>query len=76
MIEHLRSLNSQLINKYHSNPKKLERQLMISNFLNHKDCFFRINIEDAFKILKDLGISNYEETYINLISFDEYTKGL
>jgi len=72
MLEFLKSINTQLINKYQNNPRKLERQLMISNFLRHDDCFFRIPIEDAFKILKDLEISNYEETYINLVSFDKY----
>lgn len=72
MLEFLKSINNQLINKYKNNPKKLERQLMIANFLKYDDCFFRISIEDSFKILKDLEISNYEETYIGLISYDKY----
>ena len=72
MIESLRNLNKELIKSYENNPKKLERQLMISNFLKHDDCFFRISIEDAFKILKELGISNYEEAYIDLVSYDNY----
>lgn len=72
MLEFLKSINTQLINKYQNNPRKLEKQLMISNFLKHEDCFFRISIEDAFRILKDLEISNYEETYINLVSYDKY----
>ncbi len=72
MLEFLKSINTQLINKYQNNPRKLEKQLMISNFLRHEDCFFRISIEDAFRILKDLEISNYEETYINLVSYDKY----
>ena len=72
MIESLRNLNKQLINKYGDNSKKLERQLMIANFLKHDDCFFRISIEDAYKILKDLEIENDEETYIELVSYDKY----
>ena len=72
MIESLRNLNKELIKSCENNPKKLERQLMISNFLKHDDCFFRISIEDAFKILKELGISNYEEAYIDLVSYDNY----
>ena len=76
MIESLRKINTELMNKYNNNPRKLERQLMISNFLKHDDCFFRIKIEDAFKILKDLEISNYEETYIILVSYDNYIDSL
>ena len=72
MIETLRDINKDLINKYYNNPRKLEKQLMISNFLKHDDCFFRLTIEDAFKVLKDLEITNYEETYISLISYDKY----
>lgn len=72
MLEFLKGINVNLMNKYQNNPKKLERQLIISNFLKYDDCFFKISIEDAFKILKDLEISNYEETYINLVSFDKY----
>ena len=72
MLKFLRDINIKLINKYEDDPKKLERQLMISNFLRYDDCFFRISVEDAFKILKDLDIMNYEETYINLVSFNNY----
>ena len=72
MIETLRDINKDLINKYYNNSRKLEKQLMISNFLKHDDCFFRLTIEDAFKVLKDLEITNYEETYISLISYDKY----
>ena len=72
MLKFLRDINIKLMNKYEDDPKKLERQLMISNFLRYDDCFFRISVEDAFKILKDLDIMNYEETYINLVSFNNY----
>ena len=72
MIDTLRSINRDLMNRYDKNPRKLEHQLMIANFLKYNDCFFRITIEDAFKILKELEISNCEETYITLVSFDNY----
>ena len=72
MLEFLKNINAKLINKYSENPQKLERQLIISNFLRYDDCFFKVSIEDAFNILKDLEIKDYEETYINLISYDKY----
>ena len=72
MLDHLKSINNKLLVKYENNPQKFEIQLMISNFLKHNDCFFRISIEDAFNILKNLEIVNYKETYMNLISYDKY----
>ena len=74
MIEFLVNINQELIKKYEENPEKEQRQLIISNFLKQKNCFFKISIDDAFNILKDLEIANYEETYIKLIDYSEYIK--
>jgi len=72
MIESLRKINLKLIKQYENNPTKLKKQLIIFNFLKHNDCFFKISIEDSYNILKDLGISNYKETYIELISCNNF----
>ena len=72
MIEILKEINATLIEKYEDNPEKLEKQMLISNFLKHDDCFFKVSINDAFMILRDLEITNYEETYINLVAYDKY----
>ena len=72
MLDFLKKVNIELTKKYENNPEKLIKQLMIYNFLKYDDCFFKVTIEDAFSILKDLEISNYEETYINLVSYDKY----
>ena len=72
MIEELIKKNSELLKKYNDNEQMKEKQLIISKFLRKKDCFFNIKIEEAYNILKDLGIDNYKEVYLNLISYDNY----
>ena len=72
MIDVLRDINNKLLIKYENDFKKFEKQLMISNILRYDKCFFKLSIEDAFNILKDLEISNYKEVYLKLISYNEY----
>jgi len=72
MLDFLVNANKELIKKYENDFIKLQKQLIISNLLKQKNCFFKISIEDAYSILKDLEISNYEETYANIISYNEY----
>ena len=74
MIEFLININKELIKKYDGDPEKQERQLIISCILTQKNCIFKLTIEDAYNILKDLQISNYKDVYENLISYNEYLK--
>ena len=74
MIEFLIKVNNELINKYKDNPEALERQMIISGLLKQKNCFFKIPVDTAYNILRDLEITNYEETYLNIISYNEYIK--
>ncbi len=73
MIEPLREINQKLIIKYQNNKSKLDRQLLIFNLLKDNECFFKIKIEDAYNILKDLEIENYKECYKELISYAKYS---
>ncbi len=72
MIKELRDKNELFIVKYANNKRKLNKYLLIANILKEDQCFFKININDAFNILKDLEISNYEEYYISLINYNVY----
>ena len=72
MLDSLKIMNNKLLVKYENNPKKFEKQLMISNFLKNDDCFFKVPIEVAFNILKDLEVENYKETYLNLVSYNKF----
>ena len=74
MIDFLIDVNQELIKKYENNSEKQQKQLIISSFLKEKNCFFKISINDAYNILKDLEISNYEETYLKLVDYGEYIK--
>ena len=71
MINLLINKNNELLKKYQSGEKR-EKQLIIAKFLKSKDCFFKVRIEEAYNILKDLEFDNYEEIYLNLISYDSY----
>ena len=74
MLKKLIEINNSLIASYASDERKLERQFVISNLLKNDDCFFELPIEEAFGLLKDLGISDYEEIYLNLVSYENYNK--
>ena len=74
MLKKLIEINNSLITSYASDERKLERQFVISNLLKNDDCFFELPIEEAFSLLKDLGISDYEEIYLNLVSYENYNK--
>ncbi len=50
-----------------------KRNEIIKQILQDEACFFKMNREDAYIILKDVGISNkIEEIYTGLISKEEY----
>lgn len=72
MIENLRKINEKMLIKYKDNNEALKRQLIISSLLKNDDCFFKISMEDAYNILNDLEIINYQETYLQLISYLKY----
>ena len=68
-IQTLREKNNKLLNtdvKYQK----------IAQLLKYDDCFFRISIETAYKILADLGYKNEKIPFIynDLISINQYIK--
>ena len=69
MIEKLRQLNINLIKKYSNSKTKLKRQILIRQLLTDPNCFFKINIECAYGILRDLELPETEldKIYIDLI---------
>ena len=69
MINMLRKLNNELLNYYDVNSKEYELQLKIKNILTDDTCFYRIKIETAYAILRDLGIheSDLKIVYKQLI---------
>ena len=69
MINKLREINNKLLNIYDINSDKYKKQLQIKNILVDDGCFYRIKIETAYSILRDLGIaeSDLKSVYKQLI---------
>ena len=57
------------VNIYDINSDKYKKQLQIKNILVDDGCFYRIKIETAYSILRDLGIaeSDLKSVYKQLI---------
>lgn len=63
MIEKLRLINKDIIDTtLDSNVK--DRHLIINEIMGDDNCFFKMNIEYAYAILRDLGIPEEELEYI------------
>lgn len=71
MLEKLRKINLELIDNEELSQENLEKQLLIRKILSDKDCFFKISIETAYSILRDLGIrkDKLKEVYSELIDY-------
>ena len=69
MIEKLKLLNNKLIELNIDNEINLKKYKLIKKILSDDRCFFKMEIEYAYSILRDLGIqeSNLKKVYIELI---------
>lgn len=63
MIEKLRIINEDIINTTLDGDVK-NRHLIISEIMEDDNCFFKMNIEYAYSILRDLEIPEEELEYI------------
>ena len=71
MINKLKEINEKLILLYKDNDEQLNKQLLIKKILKEPNCFFKMNIELAYSILRDLQFKNEEIKNIYLILIDE-----
>ncbi len=64
MLEKLRILNKKMIEKSGS-----EKYLVIDKILADDKCFFKMSVEEAYAILRDLGIEdeNIRKIYLELV---------
>ena len=74
MMEKYQDINNKLINYYENihDEKSLKKHLIIRDILKNEDCFFKMSIDEAFSILKDLKIANVKQEYQQLISPSNY----
>ncbi len=74
MITKLKDINNKLIETYQNDVVNLKKQILIKKILQEDKCFFKIKIETAFSILKDLQIPDHEikSIYLDLIDIKNY----
>lgn len=66
----------QEIKENFDNSKDIEKIKLIREFLEVDNCFFKVSANEALNILLFLGIKkeNLRESYLKLISFDNYNE--
>lgn len=69
MIEKLRTLNERLIELNTDDEVNLKKYQCIQKILKEDQCFFKMEIEYAYSILRDLGIQEQDlrKVYLELI---------
>lgn len=71
-----------MLNKLRDNCEKLiatdkEKYLLIKNILEDDECFFKMDIETAYSILRDLKVEEkaLKVVYAELIKHENFTEG-
>lgn len=74
MLNKLREINERLIILYKTEPEKIKKQKLIKILLANNKCFFKIDMDTAISILKDLEIPDNKllEVYSSLINSETY----
>lgn len=70
ILEKLRQLNENKIVLNEDDKKELKRQKEIQKMLEDDKCFFKMNIEQSYNVLRDLGIEEgaLRAIYLELIN--------
>lgn len=70
MLNKLRELNEKQLKKYEKEGsfKNITAQKIIKELLKPEDCFFKMTIEQAYTIFRELGFDSkdYEKIYLQL----------
>ena len=74
VIRELRERNNKLLEENKNNSSIYEKQLLIKKVLNEDKCFFKINIDDAYMILHELGYEekDFKNIYEQLLDSKNY----
>ena len=75
MLEKLRELNERMIIKYSDNIKEKNKYLTIKKLLSDDKCFFKMDIEDAYALLRELNFDEdkIKEIYKELIDSSNFS---
>lgn len=70
MIEKLRNINEIMIKRYENDVINLKRYVIIKKILEDKYCFFKMDVEYAYSILRDLEIEKDDliDVYCQLLN--------
>lgn len=73
MLEKLRHINDKFL-EIKTDNDELKKHQLIRKILNDDKCFFKMNVEQAYAILRDLDFSKEElkEIYSELIDYKNY----
>lgn len=73
MIDKLRMINEDILSTT-KDENVLNKHTIIKTILLDDNCFFKIGIEDAYAILRDLGIpeSDLKYLYLKLVDVKEW----
>lgn len=74
MLEKLKELNKKMLTIYKDDVVNYEKQKLIKEILNEEKFIFKIDIETAYAILRDLTIKEEElkRVYSELIDIKNY----
>ena len=69
-LKEIRLMNESMIKYLESLGKSAQRNIIIKNILEDEKCFQKLEKEDYYMILKDVGISEekIDYIYLNLVS--------
>lgn len=72
MIEKLRSINEDIL-ATSKDEETLNKHMIIKIILLDDNCFFKMSVEDAYAIMRDLGIpeSELKYMYLKLVDISE-----
>ena len=73
MLEKLRHINDKFL-EIKTDNDELKKHQLIRKILNDDKCFFKMSVEQAYAILRDLDFSEEElkEIYSELIDYKNY----
>lgn len=73
MLEKLRLINNKFL-EFQTDENELKKHQLIKKVLNDDKCFFKMSVEQAYAILRDLDFSEEElkGIYSELIDYKNY----
>lgn len=74
MIEQLRMIAIRLMQEKKDSPEEVKKYQLIEEMLKNNQCFFELDIETSYAILRDLGFKedDLEKVYSLLIDSSNY----